>query len=362
MKKIFTGIVTTTVLGAWFVGSGLQAGSVGEKAAAKRVEILTYLRLVRPMVLNFPCEPFPACEGTAVAAKESPARIKEYNEVKRVYQEGLIYLMEGSYLNSYLRFLDAQKRTEAMMEEISQTYLDRAEAMLRDSIEQKKPTDPSDVSLVDISIEYGPNSKLRRDFGYNRNPPGEGRRFNPRLTHYAWNKYRIEKNIEMGYHHLGLAKEARLKALLVDSHLPAHRSIEPGQRQGRIDYYFRTVILARLAKYNAEMVYILKYPHDNYGIDELPTDVAEGADRTRVPALENVKMEWIKNPYYLPKHRDPVFNLSIPEGYRRDSSDARNLVHSDEVNMRIKFKFIKDSPAKILETGEKKEEAPKKGG
>ena len=362
MKKIITGILTTAALLVLFVDSGLQAGSVGEKAAAKRVEILGYLRMVRPMVLNFPCEPFPNCEATAIAAKESPARIKEYNEVKRVYQEGLIYLMEGNYLNSYLRFLDAQKRTEAMMEEISQTYIDRAETMLRDSLEQKETANPRDVSLVDISIEYGPGSKLRRDFSYNRNPPGEGRRFDPRLTHYAWNKYRIEKNVEMGYHHLGLAKQARLKALLVDSHLPAHRTMEPIHRQERIDMYFKTVILARLAKYNAEMVYVLKYPHDNYQIDELPTDIADGFDKARVPALESVKMEWINNPYYLPKVRDPVFNMSVPPGYRRDLSDARNLVHEDEVNMRLKFKFIKQSPAKILETGEKKEEPGKKGG
>ncbi len=348
-------------------GPGVSARSVGEKAAAKRVEILTYLRLIRPMVINFPCEPFPRCEETAVAAKETPARLKDYSEIKRVYQEGLIYLMEGNYLNSYLRFLDAQKRTEMLMEEMSQTYIDRAETMLRDAIEQKDPNSPRDVSLVDISIEYGPGSKLRRDFGYDRNPPIEGRRYDPRLTHYAWNKYRIEKNVEMGYHHLGLAKQARLKALLVDSHLPAHRGIEPEHREVRIDMYIKTVILARLAKFNAEMVFSLKYPHDNYGIDHMPTTVADGYDKTKVATLESVKMEWINNPYYLPKERHPVFNLSIPEGYRRDSSDVRNYVHADEVNMRLKFKFLKEPPAKILEggekgeKGEKKEEQPKKG-
>lgn len=353
MKKAILAILGASLLGSLIGVAPVEARSVGEKAAQKRVEILGYLRMVRPMVMNFPCEPQPQCVETAVAAKETPARIKEYNEVKRVYQEGLVYLVERNYINSYLRFLDAQKRTEALMEKMSQVYIDRAESMMRDAIEQKDPNDPRDSTLVDISIEYGPNSKLRRDFQYDREAPNEGRRYDPRIVHYARNKYRIEANVEKGYHHLGMAKEARLKALLVDSHLAPHQKLEPRHRSQRIDRYMQTVILARLAKFNAEVIFNLKYPYDNYKIDELPKEFTDGFDAEKVPALDKVKMEWINNPYYLPKERHPVFNLSIPEAYRVDATDARSLVHSDEVDMRIKFKFLKKSPAKIISGGEK---------
>ena len=349
-----------------------HAGSVSEKASDKRNEILTYLRSIRPMVYNFPCEPFPQCAEKATTPEEVEklTRVVMYQHIKRVYQQGLIYYFERNFINAYLRFLDCQTRTEELMEDISQSYLTRTEQMLRDSIEKKdrtaikdadkrKEMEENEMSLVDISIEFGPDSKLRRDFLYNRQAPLETRRYRPHQVHYALNKYRIEKNAEKGYYHLGLAREARLKALSVDYNLTPRQKIEPHHRKMRIELYIQTVLLCRLAKYNAEYIFKLKYPYDNYTIDDLPGTYKEpklgevSEIKAEVPELENTKMNWLKNPYYLPKKLHPVFDLRLPEAYRRDSTDLRNWVYSDEVDMAIKFKFHKKPPTELKSSSDK---------
>ena len=344
---------------------GLSALSVAEKATYKRNEMLTYLRAIRPMVYNFSCEPFPDCMTNKQQARD---RLDKYFEIKRVYQQGIIYYYERNYINAYLRFLDAQRRVESLMESVSQSYVDRTEQMLRDALEQRDDNDPekekdTDMALVDVSIEFGPNSKLRRDFSWNREAPNETRRYNPRIVHYARNKYRIEKNMEMGYYHLGLAKEVRIRGLKIDASLPPHVKMGPAHRKKRIEYYIKSVRLCRLAKYNAEFIFQLKYPYSNYKLDDLPAstkrkkrELSEIADLTKVPKLENHKMVWLNNPYYLPKKLHPIFDLRMPSKYRRDSTDIRNMVWDDEVDMNIKFKFFKKKPTEV------KDETPGKGG
>ena len=244
------------------------------------------------------------------------------------------------------------------MEDLSQSYLDRTELMMRDSIEQKDYSyikDPkkrtaaeqNDKTLVDISIEYGPNSKLRQDFMYRREAPNETRRYTPKQVHYARNKYRIEKNMEKGYYHLGIARKARQKGLTVDKYLAAHQKLTPAHRKKRIEFYIKTVQLARLSKLNAEFIYRLKYPYDNYGMDGIPDkEIDQLSDASSVPEIEKVRMNWLKNPYYRPKKLHPVFDQRLPARYRRDATDVRNWTYSDEVDMNIKFKFYKKPPTK----------------
>ena len=312
------------------------------------------------MVYNFPCEPFPKCLQDARAAGTTPDRIEKFQTIKRIYQEGLIYFMEKNFINSYLRFLDTQRRTEELLEEVSHSYVMRAEKMMRDSIEMKDPKKETDRRAVDITIEFGKKSKIRRDFAKKREAPDEARRYNPRLTHYMYNKYRIEKNMEMGYYHLGLAKKVRLRALTVDSNLAAHQKLLPRHRRIRIEYYIASVQLSRMAKINAEFIFNLKYPYDKYSVMHLPNrgldKLIQGGkyDSKSVPALESVRMNWLRNPYYLPKKLHPIFNTSLPAAYRRDASDVRLMVYKDEVDSALKFKVYKKHPTKILSGGDDK--------
>lgn len=369
MKSGMRGIVySLAIIGLFALACGeLQAKSVAEKAQEKRIQVLGYLRLLRPMAMNFPCEPYPRCEKEEKAAGRTLKRVKEYESIKRVYQEGMVYLVEQNFVNSYLRFIDAQRKTELLLESLSQSYIDRTELMLRDAIEKKDPKSDEDMALVDISLEYGKDSKFRRDFAFNRQAPMETRRFNPRLVHYARNKYRIEKNMEKGYYHLGMARKVRLAALTVDANLAPHQKLQPYHRQKRIELYLGAIKLCRLAKFNAEMIFRLKYPYDNYGMAGLPDkDLAKMVednkfDKEKIPEIENIRMEWINNPFYLPKNLNPVFDMRLPETYRRDATDLRRMVYDDEIDRNVRFKYLKDSPARIISdrTG-KKEEVPAK--
>ena len=386
--------------------------SVAEKASAKRREIIMYLRALRPMVYNFPCEPYPACApslnppGAAPAAQgqgqqpgqpaqqpaptqggQQPAqnasdtRIKAYQEIKRVYQEGIVYFFEGNYINAYYRFLDSQSRTEELLEGLSQSYLDRTEIMLRDAIEKKYPDDEQDMTVVDISIEFGPESKLRRDFKINRVAPNDTRRYNPKLYHYVLSKYNIERNTEMGYRFLGQAREARLRAMMVDNNLAPGQTLQPHHRQIRIENYIKAIELCRQAKRNAENIYQLKYPYDNCALLNLPdnfrnprhlTDPAknpgndpdmfqvdvvskdiQGRETTapavlRIPSIEHRRMNWYRNPYINPENMHPIFDLRLPAQYRRDAVDTRMLVYPDEVDVNLNFRFHREKPADLI--------------
>ncbi len=333
-----------------------QPYSVAEKARAKRLEVIEYLREMRPMVFNFPCEPFPDCNADADnegAKLEPKERVKIYNEIKRVYQEGLVYFFEGSYVNAYNRFLDSQRRTEDLLEGLSQTYLDRSEHMMRDAIETKNQNSEEDLPIVDISIEYGPNSKMRKDFGKDRESPNEQRRYNPRLFHYATNKYHIEANMERGYKVLGQARDARETALLVDANLPKHRTATPDHIKKRIEMYLASIRLARQAKENAYYIFQLKYPYDNYALQN-PTGKTEKRDEKtgEVPVLDGKQMNWADNPYMLPKELHPVFDLRIPTIYRRDAVDARSLVYGEEVDLNVKFKYHREKPKDLKDAGQ----------
>ena len=322
----------------------VEAESVAEKAQQKRIEVIRYLRFIRPMVYNFPCDPMPGCiadlEANGGIEEAEGSRVRPYEEIKRIYQEGMVYYFEGNYLNAYSRMLDAQQRTDALLESLSQSYLDRTDQMMRDAIEIKNENDPNDRSVVDISIDYGPNSRRRRDFETDREAPSTERRYDSQEVHWARNKFRIEKNVEMGYHLLGLARQARERALHVDQNLRNEERLNPDQRRARIEFYLASIVLARRAKVNAAFIYQLKYPYDNYALfNHYGFTEAGRTEEAEVPTIEDVRMTWYENPYVLPKRLHPVFDMRLPEQYRRDATDSRAEVYQDEVDLRVRLEF-----------------------
>jgi len=332
----------------------LQAESAGEKAVFHRNLLIEHLRKLRPMVYNFPCDPFPEClpSDPEERVKNPGIHVGLYRKAKRIYQEGIVYLYEKNYVNAYSRFLEAEAVIDKLLESLSQQYIDRAELMFREAIEKKNPNDPNDMSLVDISMDFGPNSKLRRDFEKAREIPLDPRRYDPKNFHWAINKYKIEQASQKGYEFLGLAKEARKKAVELEREANKTQKIAPDVLVKRIDLYMKAIEHSKQTKLNAEFVFALKYPYDNYPlynqfgktekIDDKPGDI---------PSLHDVKMNWSKNPYVYPKNLHPIFDFRTPEKWHVDTVDARNMRFDDEFDVMIKFRYYKNKqpPVEILE-------------
>ncbi len=358
MKKQALFYTVTAAALLTFFQSPVAAQSVMEKTVQQRNDLIRYLRAMRPMAFNFACDPVPECINSVPEAerKNEPwERIKKYNEAKKIYQEGLIYLYEKDYINAYNRFLDAQTRVEHILEDLSQAYIDRTEIMLRDSIEVKDPeAGDLDLSVVDISMEYGPKTQKRRDFQIPREAGIEDRRYHPKTHRFAKNKYHIEENMKKGYEHLFLAKEARTKGLNAGVNLPTHRDERVVARRKKIEHFLDSIRMARLAKFNAEKIYHLKYPFDNYALQS-PFNKTEHDKRNNKqgqdPVIDGFLMEWHKHPYLLPKNLHPIFNLSIPEKYRIDVVDIRDWRYDDERNVFLEFKYQKVAPLPVQKVG-----------
>jgi tetratricopeptide (TPR) repeat protein len=334
--------------------STLQAESAGEKAVFHRNLLIEHLRKLRPMVYNFPCDPFPEClpSDPEERIKNPGIHVGLYRKAKRIYQEGIVYLYEKNYVNAYSRFLEAEAVIDKLLESLSQQYIDRAELMFREAIEKKNPNDPNDMSLVDITMDFGPNSKLRRDFDKAREIPLDPRRYDPRNFHWAINKYKIEQASQKGYEFLGLAKQARQKAVELEREANKTQKIAPDVLVKRIDLYMKAIEHAKQTKLNAEFVFALKYPYDNYPLFNQFGKTEKIDDKPgEIPSLHGVKMNWSKNPYVYPKNLHPIFDFRTPEKWHVDTVDARNMRFDDEFDVMIKFRYYKNKklPVEILE-------------
>ncbi len=352
-------------------GGTLRAENVATKSSQLRVDLMDYMRRIKFIALNFYCSPFPDCikQGQGIEKDFN----KEYNQIKRVYQEGMIYFFEGSYVNSYNRFLITQSRIEDVLTEMSQTYLDRTSVMLRDAIEKKNPQDPNDQNLTDVFLSYGPNAYNRRIFAKEREAPAEKRGYNPKDVHWMQNRYRIERNVRKGYEHLSLAREARLRAFRVVARQQKDAAktkskanqrtelasltptVDWKQSKKRIRYYLDSIRMCRKAKANASFIFMLKYPYDNYALQN-PFGLTEKGSftGTQKPAIQNVRMNWTENPFLLLKKLHPVFDLRVPEKYHRDMVDIREEVYSEEVERRLHLKLNINKPKSFEQLSEQK--------
>lgn len=326
----------------------LFAESVGNKAYNKRIELLTYLRELEPMIKNFRGED-PEGKPTPIKAPEGKEgfRIKKYEELKRIFQEGLQYYFEGNYVSAYQRFLECQLGVEKVTEELSQLYVLRAEEMMKMAMERKNANNELDKALLDISIEYGRGSYFRHDVvDLPREAPFSRRMYDPKEVHYVFNKYTIEKNMELGYRHLGLAKEARVTALKVEKNLEKHQKLQPSHRKYRIEHYFGAISLCRDSKANAINIFKLKYPYDNYYLFNSGAKAEGKKDETgKLVEGEPVKVDgstydFTKNPYIKYDQRlQAMFDVRVPEEFRVDHADVRGRVYDIDSENIVYFKY-----------------------
>lgn len=334
--------------------NSLYSEAASEKAVFHRNHIIKSLREIKPSVFNFPCDPFPEClpSDPNERIKNPGFHVGMYRKAKSLYQEGLVYLFEKNYVNAYSKFLESQSTIDKLLESLSQVYIDRAEMMFREAIEKKNPNEPNDMSLVDISMDFGPNSKARKDFARPREIPVDLRRYDPRNFHWSVNKYNIEQATQKGYEYLGLAKEARRKAIEIDKEASKTKVLSPELLVKRIELYIRSIEHSKQVKKNAEFVFALKYPYDNYPLHNQFGKTEKLEDREgEIPSLHGVKMNWSQNPYVLPKDLHPIFDFRVPEKWHVDTADARGLRFDDEFDVMIKFRYYKNKkpPVEIIE-------------
>ncbi|PJZ75521.1 LIC11274 family protein [Leptospira neocaledonica] len=330
----------------------LHGEAVSMKSYKKRIELLTYLREIEPVVKNYPGEVKSSGTGQTQADGE---RLAKYKELKRLYQEGLLYFFEGNYVNSYRRFLESQLGMELLLEELSQAYVERTEEILKTAIEKKNPNNPTDRALVDISVEYGKTSYIRADIKENREAPYTRRMYNPREFHYVVNKYTIEKNMELGYQFLGEAKEARNNALKIEKHLEKHQKLQPEHRKHRIEMYLGSINLCRDARANAMNIFKLKYPYDNYYLQRSDAKSEETRNEIgeitpgEVVSVEGVTYDFSTNPLVRADNRmSPVFDKRIPDDYRRDAVDILGRVYDDEIDNKLYLRWDAETRKKLL--------------
>lgn len=389
MKLIYS---VSLVFALFFVSSSLSAESILLKSKQLRVELMQYLRQMKTMVNNFPCSPFPKCVKEAGGTEQGDEAnfLKKYKEAQDTYQEGLIYYFEGNFLNAYGRFVGVQVIIDNVLEELSQSYLERARQMLRESIEKKVPEDPDDMRLSEVILEYGPDTQRRRAFGQDRELPLTKRSYKAKETHWMTNKYRLEGNLRMGYGHIALAKQARLRAFRVLSAaavlpvfdeeaeekgkdsaqtgteasavLPAalkEQEVTPGQRRKRIDHYLKSIHLCRKAKANAGFIFMLKYPYDNYALQNPYGQTEKGTYQgVRVPNIEDVRMNWSENPYLYLKKLHPVYDLRISAEFRRDLVDVRNEGYKVQMDRLVRLETVEKKPESFQRVSIQEQQRP----
>ncbi|TGM60949.1 LIC11274 family protein [Leptospira adleri] len=367
MKRLILILIAISILPVSVFGE-----AVSSKAYKKRVELLTYLRAIEPIVRNYKGEvaggqnqqnagtqPAAGSQAGTTAPEPDGDRVKKYKELKRLYQEGLQYYFENNHVNAYRRFLEAQLGTEMLLEELSQYYVERSDEILKAAIEKKNQNNPEDRNLVDIAIELSKNSYIVKDMTADRESPLTRRMYNPREFHYVTNKYAIEKNMETGYKFLGLAKETRNNALKIEKHLEKHQKLQPSHRKHRIEHYLAAIQLCRDARANAINIFKLKYPYDNYFLfksdakTEAIKDDEGKAGPSDVVTLQGATYDFSQNPTLEYDHRmSPVFDRRIPEEYRRDAVDVLEKIFDDEVKNRIFLKWDPEKRKQLM--GEKK--------
>ncbi|MEM7180957.1 MAG: hypothetical protein AAF518_08585 [Spirochaetota bacterium] len=356
MKRI---LILFTIL---FALSNVQGEPVQSKANMKRVELIGYLRTLEPMVKNYPN----GKDGKDSKKYKEGKLYKQYEQIKRKVQEGILYFYEGGYANSYRRFVDAQTNTEKLLEELSQSYIERSENMLKSAVEVLDEKNKLDRDLMDISIEFSRTSKYRKSLIENRQPAVSNRHYDPKLYHYYVSKKTIEDSLAMGYKSLGQAKKARVKGLKVEQHLEKHQVLKPEMRKYRIERYLASITKCKDAKAAALNVFRLKYPYENAFIhanSPKEDEIAKGVTDLNDELQKKPRKYAYDNYPYLNKKKLPApFDQRIPNKYRVDYADNQGQVYTDLVDEQLDLKYYPKQKENFKEIQEKYKSKAKDGG
>ena len=308
-KNWLKGLIVTGLM-ILINSSSIYSISVAEKAREKIEEDRQYIYALEIPIRNFGTE----------------EQKNEYNAMKDQYMIGLGYYMEANYVNAYKELFETQKKLDKLYEKVSMDYVERTTKILQELVK----------NVVEIDITYNKDSDLVRRYETDRQAPKEKVFYDPKNFHFVYDKKTISRNVSMGFSHLGDAKRIRQDAVTIQERkYEEGQTVDPAIYRYRLDSYVSVIDLCREAKKNAFQAYQLINRNDIY----------------------TIQTQHRGNRFARESNLLPVFDPRIPETYKVDASDVLNLVHEDEIAVKLNQGVKKEEPAK--KAPEPQEEKPK---
>jgi len=269
-----------------YVGSA-AAVPPSQKAKEKTAENQRFIVGIEVAILNF---------GT-------DDQKKEYDIIKDDYLAGLSLFLERNYVESYKTQLTTQKKLEKLFEQISLDYIERTSTMLQRVIK----------NFVDLRVKFDNKSELVRRYGVDIDP-SEDRSYDPTEYHLTYDRHTIFRNIEMGYERLSEARRIRKAGIDLEKWFEEGKEPDPRYFAMRIERYMAAINLCRKSKLNVVKIYQLLNRNDIYTVQTQLRD----------------------NRFAVESNLPPVLDPRIPEEFRKDASDAKNLLYDKEVETKTK--------------------------
>jgi hypothetical protein len=293
-KLLLTGFSAVAVM--TLVNTTAYAISAAEKAREKIEEDRQYIYALEIPIRNF----------------GSTEQKNDYNATKSQYMVGLGYYMQANFVNAYKELLEAQVKLDKLYEKVSMDYLERTTTILQELVK----------NMVEIDIEFNKESDLVRRYKTDRQAPKEKVYYDPKRFHLVYDKKVISRNVTMGFKRLGEAKNIREEAVTIkDKKYEEGQTVDPGIYRYRLASYLNVIDLCREAKKNAFQTYQLINRNEIYPI----------------------QTQFRGNRFAHESNLLPVFDPRIPDNYKVDASDALNLVHEDEIAIKLNLGEKKES-------------------
>ena len=233
----------------------------------------------------------------AIANFATDEQKKEYEVIKDEYLAGLSLFLETNYVDSYKTQLAAQKKLEKLFEQLSLDYIERTSTMLQRVIK----------NFVELRVKFDNKSELVRRYGVDIDP-ADDRSYDPTEYHLTYDRHTIFRNIQMGYERLSDARRIRKGGIDLEKWFEEGKEPDPRYHAMRIERYLAAINICRKSKLNVVKIYQLLNRNDIY----------------------TVQTEERDNRFAVESNLPPVLDPRIPDEFKKDASDAKNLVHDIE--------------------------------
>ncbi len=233
-----------------------------------------------------------------------------YKIIKQDYQRALTFYFEEDYLKSYKMFVKVRTGLETLYSQMSIVYINRTREIL-DDISNK---------WFDIHIEYGRDTQMVGYMLKDITPSSEAVFYDPKMFHFVYDKYIMERNVKQASQLLGKAKKLRKMAISIAKYFKPADPLTP--ETPRIDM----LRLEMLRKYQG-VISLCRYSKQN------ALSAYKAFNRNLIYDTKKFK----DNPYFLPKNidSDPIFDTRIPGVYLVDANDILNRIHEIELKLKL---------------------------
>ncbi len=252
---------------------------------------LDVIRKVRIMISNF------ATDDLGKKYKEIQA---QFEKVSKDYYAQHFVEKDESTKKYKTKFYRVKLNLSNLMEELAKIYIERTTELLNSTSEKS----------FDILIKYG---RSGGDIKYLKRPKDPFKinvqKYKPEEYHFYYDKQMIETYLKTGYRKLEESKKLinHPDILIIKNKFKNKKDVKSEDLDYMIEVYSNAIFLCRLAKqYGIEIFKIVNY-------NNLITVQTQ---------LEKYNVS--------PQSLDPIFDVRIPEKFKKDANDNAKLIHSDE--------------------------------